>query len=326
MDPLSQATVAAIAAQSAAKPKQQKLAALAGAFGGLAPDLDVLIQSGSDPLLGLMLHRHFTHSLIFIPAGGLIVAFAIWGLARLFKKPVAFKTMAIFATLGFATHGALDAATSYGTVLAWPFTDTRFAWDLIAIIDLAFTMPLLALVVLAVVYKSRRFAVAGAVFALFYFTVLAGNQYAAKQVYLAKTPHQAAATARVMPALFRPFEYRGVYRQEGRIFISTLRAPLFGNISVNHKGSVRQVTLKDVQQTMGITPELAESFEKYLWFADGFVGEYPNNPLTFADYRYGNFGTPLSPLWGVRLDEDAQKAYPVSLRKKVLTQKPEESL
>lgn len=317
MDPLSQATVAAIAAQCAAKPKRQKLAALAGACGGVAPDLDVLIQSAQDPLLGLMLHRHFTHSFLFIPAGGLIVALAVWGLARLFKKPVPFKLTAVFTTLGFATHGLLDAATSYGTVLGWPFTSTRFAWDLIAIIDLAFTLPLLALVVLGVVYKNRGFAIAGAFYALLYLSVLAGNQYGARQVYLTQIPPQAAQTARVMPALFRPFEYRAVYKHEGRIYISTLHAPLFGDIAIKHAGSVEAVTLSDLKKQINVTPELARAFKDYSWFSGGYVGRYGGEPLIFADYRYGNFGSPLSPLWGVRVDEGTQKASPLSLRTKI---------
>ena len=37
----------------------------------------------------------------------------------------------------------LDAATSYGTRLFWPFSDERAGWDWIAIVDPAFTVPLL---------------------------------------------------------------------------------------------------------------------------------------------------------------------------------------
>src|SRR5690606_29471703 len=53
-----------------------------GALGGMAPDLDVIIRSASDPLLALEYHRHFTHSLAFIPIGGLLVAAPFLWLAR----------------------------------------------------------------------------------------------------------------------------------------------------------------------------------------------------------------------------------------------------
>lgn len=46
------------------------------------------------------------------------------------------------AMIGMATHGFLDACTSYGTVLFWPWSDKRISWDIIAIIDPLFTIIL----------------------------------------------------------------------------------------------------------------------------------------------------------------------------------------
>ena len=73
MDPLTQATLGAAAAQ-VSKPKRFVAATLVGAVGGALPDVDILIRSSSDPLLSLEYHRHFTHSLAFIPIGGAIAA------------------------------------------------------------------------------------------------------------------------------------------------------------------------------------------------------------------------------------------------------------
>jgi len=56
-------------------------ACVIGALAGMAPDLDILIRSSSDPLLKLEFHRHFSHSLFFIPVGTL---FGVWQL-RLLK-------------------------------------------------------------------------------------------------------------------------------------------------------------------------------------------------------------------------------------------------
>lgn len=316
MDPLTQGVVGAIAAQSGSTKKQVKLAALVGFVAGGAADLDVFIQSDANPLLGLMLHRHFTHSLLFIPLGALAVATGFWLLGRWLKRPLPFKPLFLYALLGYATHGVIDAATSYGTVLGWPFTDTRFAWDLIAIIDPVFTLPLILAVFLAIRRKNPNFARAGLIYGLLYFTILAGHQYATRQVYLTEVPATAHKTARVMPALFRPFSYRGVYRCDDFIHISTISAPLFGDVSIKHAGKVRLVTVADVEIAKNISPTLVENLKNYNWFADGFMGSYSENPYILADYRYGNFGAPLNPLWGVRIDFKAQKAAPVSLREK----------
>ena len=74
MDPLSQGSLGASLAQSGSNPAKIKAATLLGCFGGLAPDLDVFIFSPTDPLLFLEFHRQFTHSLVFIPFGALLVA------------------------------------------------------------------------------------------------------------------------------------------------------------------------------------------------------------------------------------------------------------
>ena len=74
VDPLSQSVLGAAAAQSAALRQHVLLAGICGLLAGLAPDLDALVRSDTDPLLALEYHRQFIHALIFIPLGGLICA------------------------------------------------------------------------------------------------------------------------------------------------------------------------------------------------------------------------------------------------------------
>ena len=81
MDPISQGVVGAAFAQTAARRKQLATVAWYGALGGLAPDLDVLFQSPTDPLVFLEYHRQFTHSLVFIPAGAFLVFLVLRAIA-----------------------------------------------------------------------------------------------------------------------------------------------------------------------------------------------------------------------------------------------------
>ena len=117
MDPLSQGTVGAAFAQSVSNKNNIFKIGFIGFLAGLTPDLDVLIQSSTDPILSLEYHRQFTHSLFFIPFGSLIVALLIFPLV---KRSMGFKTVYLASLLGYATHGLLDACTSYGTQLFWP--------------------------------------------------------------------------------------------------------------------------------------------------------------------------------------------------------------
>ena len=82
MDPLTQGTIGAVLPQALGK-KNLGVVALLGFLSGMAPDLDILIRSSTDPLLSLEYHRQFTHSLIFIPFGGLICALFLF---VVFKK------------------------------------------------------------------------------------------------------------------------------------------------------------------------------------------------------------------------------------------------
>src|SRR5512139_2370900 len=144
MDPVSQAVLGASAAQSGASAREMRAAGLVGLLAGMAPDLDVLIRSSRDPLLFLEYHRQFTHALAFIPLGSLLVAAVLH--CAFARRYLPFCRTWLFAALGYATHGLLDACTTYGTMLLWPFSDARIAWNLVSVVDPAFTLPLLALV------------------------------------------------------------------------------------------------------------------------------------------------------------------------------------
>jgi len=113
MDPLSQGVLGASLPQSVSQPKTIVYACILGILSGMAPDLDIFIQSKTDPFLFLEYHRQFTHSLLFIPIGGLLCAILFYALFARFK--LTFKQTYLFCTLGYATHGLLDSCTSYGT-------------------------------------------------------------------------------------------------------------------------------------------------------------------------------------------------------------------
>src|SRR5690606_27790991 len=142
----------------ARKPGDLKWATLFGCLGGLAADLDALINSKTDPLLFLEYHRHFTHSLIFIPFGALIVAGIVY---PFFRPKVTFNKAYLFTLLGYAAHGLVAACTSYGTLVLWPFFHTRFAWSNISIIEPLFTVPLIGFVLLSWIKKNNGYAQIG---------------------------------------------------------------------------------------------------------------------------------------------------------------------
>ena len=168
MDPLSQGTVGAAFAQSVANKNNIFKIGVIGFLAGLAPDLDVLIQSSTDPILFLEYHRQFTHSLFFIPFGSLIVALVLFPFV---KNSMSIKTVYFASLLGYATHGLLDACTSYGTQLFWPFSNARVTWNNISIVDPLFTIPVLILVVIAIKTKKKIFSFISIGWIIFYLSL-----------------------------------------------------------------------------------------------------------------------------------------------------------
>jgi inner membrane protein len=152
MDIVTQGLLGAALAQAAAPPSQSRAATVVGFCAGVLPDADALLRSSADPLLFLDWHRHFTHALAFVPAGALIASIL---LAPFYLRPLGATRLYGYAFLGYALSGLLDACTSYGTHLWWPFSDERVAWRIISIVDPIFSGILLVGVV-AVFWRGLR--------------------------------------------------------------------------------------------------------------------------------------------------------------------------
>jgi inner membrane protein len=218
---------------------------LYGALGGVAADLDLVIRSPTNPLLGLEYHRHFTHSLAFVPLGGLLVAlpWLIRGLAarRRGDESVFARAKWIWAatTIGFATHGLLDAFTAYGTMLWWPFAETRVGWNVISIIDPIYTVALIIGTVVCTRQDKPRAAAIGLVLSSLYMA-LCGLQHAraaTAQSRIADARGHVVERAAVFPLLGTNLTWRAVYRFQGQIHIDRIvtpwwRAPQYVSVGV----------------------------------------------------------------------------------------------
>lgn len=170
MDPLTQGVLGASLSQSVSKKQHLMVAGVLGLLSGLAPDLDALIRSQSDPLLALEFHRQFTHSLLFIPIGSLICALVLHPLIAK-TRGLSFKQSWLYCALGYGTHALLDSCTTYGTQLFWPLTNERYAWNTISIIDPVYTLPILILLVFAIWKRDPWLARVAFLWALIYPTL-----------------------------------------------------------------------------------------------------------------------------------------------------------
>ena len=74
------------------------------------------------------------------------------------KRGLTLGRSILYCTLGYATHALLDTCTTYGTQLLWPFTDARFAWNTVSVVDPMFTLPVGILVAISVWKRRALFA------------------------------------------------------------------------------------------------------------------------------------------------------------------------
>ncbi len=157
MDSLTQIVLGAAVGEAVLGRKIGNKAMVLGAIAGTIPDLDVAAGFFTDTVSALEIHRGFTHSIVFAVVVGLLFA---WMLA-LWDKRATLKEWWWFWFLTFVTHPLLDAHTTWGTQLFWPF-EIRLAYKNIFVIDPLYTVPFLIFLILAMLQKRgsikrRRF-------------------------------------------------------------------------------------------------------------------------------------------------------------------------
>ncbi|MEE4277855.1 MAG: metal-dependent hydrolase [Halieaceae bacterium] len=306
MDPLTQGALGASLAQGAARREAMGLATLAGVLGGMAPDLDVLIRDGEDPLLFLEYHRQFSHSLIFIPIGAALVAVALHAvLGR--RRGWSLKRVYCFCLLGYATHALLDACTSYGTQLLWPFSDARFAWNNVSIIDPLVTLPLLLLITASLRTGRALFARLALLWTLTYLGlggVTARNAAEAEGYRLAASRGHDAVRVEAKPSFGNILLWKTVYRAGDHYYVDAVR--LGFPVRIYEGDSIAALDLARDFPWLDAGSLQARDVERFRWFSMGYLARDPERRDRIIDLRYSLLPNEIRPLWGIVLDETAQ--------------------
>lgn len=305
MDPLSQAVLGASLSQSFAGDKSKlRSAGVIGVLAGMAPDLDVLIHSYQDPMLFLEFHRQFTHSLIFIPLGALLCALLFYPVlrSRWLKVELSFKQVYLFSFLAYATHGLLDACTSYGTQLFWPFSDTRISWNTVSIIDPLFTLPVLILVLLCLKTRRVRYAQVAFVYAVIFLSLgVIQNHRATEAVYqlASQRGHQIERT-QVKPSFGNRHVWKLIYEFDGRYYVDAVKLLLDSKIIPG--SSIQKLDMKRDFPWLPADSQQAKDIERFRWFSDDYLALSPHDPNVVMDVRYSLLPNRIKMMWGVEVN------------------------
>jgi len=317
MDPISQGVLGAVVTQTfgrkaASAESEQPQASLGnmgfiGCLAAMAPDLDVLISSATDPLLALEFHRHFTHSLLFIPLGAFICSLVLHPLLGR-RWQLAYRLTFIWCLLGYATHALLDGCTTYGTQLLWPLSDKRFAWDSVSVVDPLFTVPLLVLTALAIKQQRQVWARVAVVWVAVYL----GAGFV--QHERAITMGQALAESRghipsrleVKPSFANLLVWKLVYETEEYFYVDALKPGVLRSTSWPGERTLKLNVARDLPW-LDSTSQQAEDIERFRWFSDGYLAIDRRNPNRVVDIRYSMLPNEIAALWGIELSPAASK-------------------
>jgi inner membrane protein len=301
MDTITQGVLGAAASQTIMSRRLPQGAGLIGAIGGMAADLDIFIYSLNDPTVGWIFHRHFTHSLVFIPAGGLIAALPFLWMKRFTGHR---REVILASTIGYATHGLLDSFTSYGTQMLWPFTNLRIAWDWMGIIDPIYTFMLWAGVIWTARTLNPRAVRIALVLSSLYICFGGWQHHRAVEMQrrLAEMRGHRMEHSRVMPAPGWLVFWRSVYISNGRLYSDGIETRWLNSALVLEGESADATTIDDLPPEVRANPEARRQFGIFTWFTDGLVAPVEGNAIACGDMRITASVENLSPLWGLQFD------------------------
>ena len=265
-------------------------------------------------------HRGLSHSLLAVPVLAAVIGGAWWLIRRRVLRrggadgppsaPAPFWLLYACLFLTLLTHPLIDGCTSYGTQLLAPLTDTRYAFDLVPILDLFFTGILAVTLVACLAVRrlapalephgSLMLGRAGFILAAAY--VLAGHILHNEAVAegRARAAESPIVRADGYPALGSILAWRIVIETDGAWTALRIR-PLDEAHGPPPQEAARRQSSPWIDRARTL-PQVRE----YEWFAMGRVRaayrqEGGVHVVEFNDMRYGASLESIDSLWPLRV-------------------------
>jgi len=141
MDSVTQVLLGVTISEAAFRPKLGKPANWLAAVSALLPDLDFILYPLDAEWWFMTNHRGLSHSFVVSFLAPFPLAWWFW------RRTGRQNRYGLFWACSFAalfTHPILDLCTTYGTPVFLPFSQGRYAWDFIGIVDFIYSALLLA--------------------------------------------------------------------------------------------------------------------------------------------------------------------------------------
>lgn len=173
MDSLTHALTGAVIAKAIDDKKLGNWGVVAGLAAGFFPDTDFVFGLFNRQYY-LEYHRDFTHSILLLPFYALLLSSVF---VKISKRPFFWNFFRICVPV-LVSHLLLDLFTSYGTMVFSPFSERRYALDLLFIVDFIFSGILFIPWLVGMFWKRKaRWLCRSALMALGFYVLFCGLEH-----------------------------------------------------------------------------------------------------------------------------------------------------
>ena len=203
--------------------------------------------------------------------------------------------------MGYATHGLLDACTSYGTLLFWPFSDERITWNNISIVDPILTFPALIFIALAVKTNRQRFSfiAVGWIVSYLAFGFVQYERALSSGLELAKSRGHSAERMTLKPSFGNLVLWKSIYQHGDRFYVDAIHAgrELTWCPGESIKIFDYQYHLSELEKDS----QQMQDIERFRWFSQDYLG-FDDDKNLVTDVRYSMIPNQIAPMWGLVID------------------------
>ena len=283
MDSLSHIIIGAAIGETVVGKKVGRWALLVGAIAKSTPDFDLFYTGLNDPRAYMCEHRAHTHSLFIEALYAIPLAYL---LTWIFKEKVSFRRWLVLLLACLWGHSLLDWCTNFGTQLLLPFSNGSYSINTLSIVDLLFTLPMFALMTVAVFYKNDdrrlRLAKMSLLWCFLYLGMTFANKYQAESIAQAALKHdKIPATAHITnPTILNNALWYALASNDSTVFV--------GEFSLlNRKNPITWHQYPRQQHLLDAHPNKAD-IAALRWFSDPYtIAEQAGDTLHVYGVKFG---------------------------------------
>ena len=207
----------------------------------------------------------------------------------------------MFCFFGYATHGLLDACTSYGTQLFWPFSDERIAWNNISIIDPLLTLPIIIFIIFTILKRKKWIALLGVAYIFLYLGIglLQNNRAEEAGRFLAKERGHGSAKLTVKPSFGNLILWKVIYEDNGFYYVDAVRLLSQKEYCLGTK--IKKLNISSDFPGLDRNSQQFKDIKRFNWFSQGYLGIGMDKSI-ITDVRYSAVPNEVDGLWGIKID------------------------